>query len=47
MEAYNKALFDAFVIDDIDENEDTEVPYMFEDTKQKDEDKIDKAEEQE
>ena len=36
MEAYNKALFDAFVIDDIDENEDTEVPYMFEDTKQKD-----------
>ena len=36
VEAYNKALFDAFVIDDIDENEDTEVPYMFEDTKQKD-----------
>lgn len=36
MEAYNKALFDAFVIDDIDENEDTEVPYMFEDTIQKD-----------
>lgn len=27
VEAYNKALFDAFVIDDIDENEDTEVPY--------------------
>lgn len=47
MEAYNKALFDAFVIDDIDENEDTEVPYMFEDTIQKDEDKIGKAEEQE
>ena len=31
LEEYNRALFDAFVIDDIDENEDTEVPYMFED----------------
>lgn len=31
-EAYNQALFDAFVIDDIDENEDTEVPFVFGET---------------